>query len=126
MTASEGNSGFDTSFIAIELIVTVMWLLAPFAATMARSVWARGFALGLAIFGLVIVPMFWSLAFPRSSGIEGAGRIIMGLPFTLVQGLLSVLWALSYAARVERSKWSVAWPFAATIALNLLGWFFFW
>jgi hypothetical protein len=117
-----GNAGFDVLFIVLEMAVTLLWLVAAVAKGLRRRAWLPKAAFGLAVLGLLVLPAVWNLAYPASSGIEGAGRVLIGVPFVLVQGLLSILWSI-FSADDRRSKWSRAWLFVLLVALSLAGWF---
>jgi hypothetical protein len=117
-----GNAGFDFPFIVLEMVVTLLWLVAAFASDLRRRAWFPKAAFGVAVLGMLILPAVWNLGFPASSGIEGAGRILIGVSFVLIQGLLSILWSI-FSADDRRSKWSRAWPFLLLVALSLTGWF---
>jgi hypothetical protein len=122
VASMSGNAGFDVLFIVLEMAVTLLWLVAAVAKGLRRRAWLPKAAFGLAVLGLLVLPAVWNLAYPASSGIEGAGRVLIGVPFVLVQGLLSILWSI-FSADDRRSKWSRAWPFVLLVALSLAGWF---
>jgi hypothetical protein len=122
VASMSGNAGFDLPFVVLEMVVTLMWLVAAFASGLRRRAWLPKAAFGLAVLGLLLLPAVWNLVFPASDGIEGAGRILIGVPFVLVQGLLSILWSI-FSADDRRSKWSRAWPFVLLVALSLAEWF---
>jgi hypothetical protein len=123
---SPTNPAFDAIFYTMQLAVLCLWLLAVLTVRLQRRFARRRWvALGVAAgFGLVL-PAAWNLRFPAASGLDGAGRMILGGAFTTVNGLLSSLWAAASAADAVSPRWPAVWPFLAIAAASLVGWLIF-
>jgi len=75
-----GNDGFDLAFIVLELVALLASVvLAGVAARQASS--RPGLVPAQIAIGLVagiVVPTLWNVGWPSSSGLEGAGRFVIG------------------------------------------------
>jgi hypothetical protein len=120
-----GGSAFDAVFLFIQVLGVICWI-AGFAILWlsdAAARWLRP-ALILQAVTCVAAPLVWNLGFPSQSGIEGAGRVLLGAPTSLGNGALGCTWAL-VACHKSRLGWRAAWPFAIALAAAFAGWIVF-
>ena len=76
------NSGFDHWFFILELVAFSIALgLLLFARKL--PVWSLWPALGFALALAVATPVYWYVAYPPLGGLDGAGRILFGVPALL-------------------------------------------
>ena len=115
-----GNSGFDALFFRIEgASVALLIGLCVFSLIVARSSRFKLHAalcfsiLVLAVLLTAAVPFYWNTAYPVTSGIEGAGRLMVGAPLSLLNAGLSALALLPLLSRGRRAIAVV--PIAAAV-----------
>ena len=86
-----GSAAFDKTFLILEALGIVLWIGLLFAGRRLPDwcPWAMGL---LAVFLIVVLPVYWYVAYPVQHGIEGAGRILFLVPLV---GLNLILAAIS-------------------------------
>jgi hypothetical protein len=116
-----GNDGGDAAFFAIECVGLLLWLFCfVMLARPPERVWVVALVLATGL--CVAVPVGWNLLFPASNGLEGAGRMLLGAPWSIGNGALGCVWAIVFARRTRRRVVTM-WPFAANLVAGVLLWF---
>jgi hypothetical protein len=112
---------FDAPFYVSQLVTMVVWLLAWVTIRWQRRLrWFRAVALGMAIVTEVALPAAWSIAAPpRGLDIFAVFPATVG---TLVESVLSCLWAVTAAADAVVARGPVVRPFVATAGVSLALW----
>jgi hypothetical protein len=118
---------FDAAFFYLQCAAMALWLLALATRRWQRRLsWRWVAALGLAVVSALLLPAIWNIGFPGSLGLDQGTRIIMAIPFMMLNAFFSCLWAVASAADVLRPKWPAARPFVVTASVGLLAWLLFW
>jgi hypothetical protein len=113
---TSSNGAFDLPFLVLQGLGALFFFFALFALRPQLPGLRAGQALHAAL--CVALPALWLLAWPVTSGIEGAGRFLIGGPATLITGLLGLGWVALAARRVQQSPW----PSAGAVALGVAVW----
>lgn len=111
------NGAFDLPFLALQALMALVFVTALLAVP--RPLLGLRVAHAAACAGL---PLLWLVAWPVTSGIEGAGRFLIGAPASLFPGLLGLTWVAVAARRSDRPVWSTAWPSAAAVGACVAVW----
>ncbi len=96
------NSAFDAAFFSVEAFAVVLLLVAAIGSKIAVKEpprWGTWVALGFGLLLGTALPVFWNTAFPPSSGIEGAGRFLLGGGISLLNALLAGACLLAIGTR---------------------------
>jgi hypothetical protein len=111
----------DTPFYLSQLATMIVWLLAWGTIRWQRRLrWFHAVAIGMAIVTEVVLPAAWSVAdLPRGLDIVQVFPAIIG---TIVESVLSCLWAVTAAADAVVARGPVVRPFVATAGISLALW----
>jgi hypothetical protein len=78
-----GNSGFDVMFFVLEGVALALGVVVVFFVKHIPP-WSVVPSLVIASVIAVGTPIYWYIAYPPLSGLDGAGRILFGVPVVLV------------------------------------------
>jgi hypothetical protein len=94
-----GDSGgnFDQTFFILELVALACGLAALFGGR-ALGAWAAWFAAAAALLSVGTLA-YWYVVYPPSNGIDGAGRLLFGVPAIIVNLLLAGIALVRYMRR---------------------------
>jgi hypothetical protein len=113
-----GGSFFDGVFLAAEAFGILLWFASlPLLWRPRRSFEAMALTIVVVLTGAM--PVIWSLAFPPENGLDGAGRIVFGIPLTVANAILWSAWSAIFARRLGRSPWKELWPIGVIASLGL-------
>ena len=100
-----GNDAFDAMFSKLEYggvpLLIGVFLLALFAPLKLRS-WLSYVLLVLGVALGIGVPLYWNIEYPATNGLEGAGRLIFGAPFSVLDAVLASIAVVLLRPRGQR------------------------
>jgi hypothetical protein len=99
-----GNGAFDAMFFLLQKIGLGLWVLLLPLLWFPRRAW-NGLAVGLAVVLVGALPAYWTFRFPRSDGLEGAGRFIFGGPFILANAVCAATFVALLSWRLNEKPW---------------------
>ncbi len=118
-------SAFEPVFFGLQALGALLWVGALIALAVVRPSPRWIFpALGLQFALCVLAPLVWLIGFPSQSGIDGAGRVLVGGPATLINGLLGAAFGL-LAGRKTSATWRPGVPFVAALGAAVAIWVVF-
>jgi hypothetical protein len=117
------NDAFDLFYFGLQGACLLVWLLAVGGLGGGRS--ATSIYASVAVVGGIVLPMVWNLGWPPLHGFEGAARILLGAPPSLLAAALGVA-AAARTARQRGAPWSrAALRFAPILAASVAFWLWF-